>query len=90
LAKKSEGLPLYIKKAVKMLKEKGFSLEVLNNLPYGAVYHNNKGIAQDELHKYQEAIEEFDKAIELNPNEPDYHNNKGLAQEKLNQYSKKL
>jgi len=35
LAKKSEGLPLYIKEAVKMLKEKGFSLEVLNNLPLG-------------------------------------------------------
>ncbi|MFP3131427.1 MAG: SIR2 family protein, partial [Nitrososphaeria archaeon] len=35
LAKKSERLPLYIKEAVKMLKEKGFSLEVLNNLPLG-------------------------------------------------------
>jgi Flp pilus assembly protein TadD len=35
LARKSEGLPLYIKEAVKMLKEKGFSLELLNNLPSG-------------------------------------------------------
>jgi len=35
LVGKSEGLPLYIKEAVKMLKEKGFSLEVLNNLPLG-------------------------------------------------------
>jgi tetratricopeptide (TPR) repeat protein len=35
LARKSEGLPLYIKEAVKMLKEKGSSLEVLNNLPLG-------------------------------------------------------
>jgi len=32
---KSEGLPLYIKEAVKMLEERGFSLELLNNLPSG-------------------------------------------------------
>jgi len=35
LIRKSEGLPLYIKEAVKMLEEKGFSLEQLNNLPSG-------------------------------------------------------
>ena len=35
LAEKSEGLPLYIKEAVKTLEEKGFSLELLNNLPSG-------------------------------------------------------
>jgi len=35
LIRKSEGLPLYIKEAVKMLEEKGFSLELLNNLPSG-------------------------------------------------------
>jgi tetratricopeptide (TPR) repeat protein/GTPase SAR1 family protein len=32
---KSERLPLYIKEAVKMLEEEGFSLELLNNLPSG-------------------------------------------------------
>jgi hypothetical protein len=37
LIRKSEGLPLYIKEAVKMLEEKGFSLELLNNLPSGTV-----------------------------------------------------
>jgi len=35
LIRKSERLPLYIKEAVKMLEEKGFSLEQLNNLPSG-------------------------------------------------------
>jgi len=35
LAEKSEGLPLYIKEAVKALEEKGFSLELLNNLHSG-------------------------------------------------------
>jgi tetratricopeptide (TPR) repeat protein len=35
LAMKSEDLPLYIKEAVKMLEKKGFSLELLNNLPSG-------------------------------------------------------
>jgi len=35
LVSKSENLPLYIKEAVKMLEKKGFSLEVLKNIPYG-------------------------------------------------------
>jgi tetratricopeptide (TPR) repeat protein len=35
LTKKSEGLPLYIKEAVKILEKKGFNLELLNELPSG-------------------------------------------------------
>jgi len=35
LVKKFERLPLYIKEALKTLEEKGFSLELLNNLPSG-------------------------------------------------------
>jgi len=35
LTKKSEGLPLYIKEAMKMLEGKGFSLELLNKFPRG-------------------------------------------------------
>ncbi len=40
---------------------------------------NNKGIALKDLGKYEEAIQAYDKAIEI---KPDYHlawNNKGIA-----------
>ena len=32
------------------------------------------------LDRYNKALEEFDKAIELNPNDPDYYYNKGCSQ----------
>ncbi|MEM2088958.1 MAG: tetratricopeptide repeat protein [Thermoproteota archaeon] len=49
-------------------------------------YYNNKGIVLIHLGKYEEAINEFDKAVRLNPKNPDYHNNKGLALLNLRRY----
>ena len=86
LAKKSEGLPLYIKEAVKMLEEKGFSLEFLDNLPYGVVYYNYKGNALLDSGRYEDAIEFFDMGIQLNPDDPGIHNNKGNALFKMKRY----
>ena len=39
---------------------------------------------------FEEAIEEYDKAIELDPNDPDYHNNKGVALYELHRYEEAI
>ena len=39
---------------------------------------NNKGLALDNLGRYEEAIKYYDKAIELDPNNADAWYNKGL------------
>ena len=53
-------------------------------------YWNNKGIALGELKRYEEAIECFDKAIELNPNDPWYWYNKGVALSELKRYEEEI
>ena len=45
----------------------------------------DKGIAKGELGDYREAIQDFNKAIELNPNDSMAYNNMGLAKIKLGQ-----
>jgi len=40
--------------------------------------------------EFDKAIEEFDKAIELDPNNPDYHNNKGKALYELKRYKEAI
>ena len=47
---------------------------------------NNKGMALDEIGKYEEAIKCYDKAIELDPNDIAAWNNKGMALENLGKY----
>lgn len=58
---------------------------------------NNKGCILTKLGKYQEAIESYDKALEINPNDFDAWNNKGHAlkdsgryQEAITSYDKAL
>ena len=51
---------------------------------------NRRGLVFYALRKYREAIEEFDKAIALDPNEPDFHNNKGLGLTKIGLYEMAL
>ncbi|WP_157438742.1 tetratricopeptide repeat protein, partial [Acidiplasma aeolicum] len=36
--------------------------------------------------KFDDAVKEFNKAIQLNPNDPGYHNDKGYALSKLGNY----
>jgi len=90
LATNSEGLPIYIKDAVKMLEEKGFSLEFLKNLPYGVVYYDYKGNSLLESKRYEDAIEFFDMGIRLNPDDPGIHNNKGNALFKMQRYQEAI
>ena len=41
--------------------------------------YNNRGIAYDEKGEFDKAIEDYKKAIELNPEYADAYNNRGLA-----------
>ncbi len=47
---------------------------------------NNKGFILYEMGKYEEAIQAYDKAIEIDPNYLLVWNNKGIALEKLGRY----
>ena len=49
-----------------------------NNIVYAKVW-SNRGVALANLGKYQQAIECFDKAIEINPNDVNIWNSKGTA-----------
>ncbi|MDI9314235.1 MAG: tetratricopeptide repeat protein [Hydrotalea sp.] len=48
--------------------------------------YNNHGIAKAKLGKYNEAIKDFDKAIELNPQHAEAYYNRGNAKIDLGQY----
>jgi tetratricopeptide (TPR) repeat protein len=51
---------------------------------------NNKGVALDNLGKYQEAIECYDKAIQINHKFPLFLVNRGIALRKLERYDKAI
>ena len=55
--------------------------------PSNAEYYCNKGFSLSYLKEYKEAIENFNKAIELDPdNAADSYNNKGMALDKLKEF----
>ena len=51
---------------------------------------NNKGLALDDINKYDEAIKAFDKAIEINPQYSLAWYNKGRALYKLNKFDEAI
>ncbi|MGB7531348.1 MAG: tetratricopeptide repeat protein, partial [Halobacteriota archaeon] len=51
-----------------------------------AVIYSNRGVAYHELKPHEEAIEDYNKAIELNPNFTEAYNNRGIAYHKLNKH----
>jgi tetratricopeptide (TPR) repeat protein len=52
------------------------------------VPYNNLGDLNLEMRRYQEAIDNFDKAISIDPRYPEAYNNRGLARRALRQYAK--
>ncbi|CAK60278.1 unnamed protein product (macronuclear) [Paramecium tetraurelia] len=52
-------------------------IKQLNQIQIMMITIIDKGQALQNLKKYEESIIEFDKAIELNPNDDDYYNCKG-------------
>jgi tetratricopeptide (TPR) repeat protein len=57
---------------------------------YDSRHFFNSGIAKNNLEQYAEAIKDFDKAIELNPNDAAAYNNRGLAKKDLRQYAEAI
>jgi tetratricopeptide (TPR) repeat protein len=55
-----------------------------------AVAYNNKGVALDNLKRYEEAIAAYDQAIRLDPNNDVAYNNKGYALNELKRYKEAL
>ncbi|MBQ9688401.1 tetratricopeptide repeat protein [bacterium] len=50
-------------------------------------YYHDRGLAKHRLERYFEAIQDFDKAIELNPNNASAYVNRGLAKSLLGHHS---
>jgi tetratricopeptide (TPR) repeat protein len=48
------------------------------------VAYNNRGLAYADLGQYKQAIKDYDRAIELNPEDAKAYNNRGIAYWMLN------
>jgi len=90
--KDAEGL-IYLGNAFcyRELFERGIECydESLKLEEYAEAY-NNRGNAYAELNEYERAIEDFSKAIELNPALAEAYNNRGLAYAELNKYERAI
>ena len=73
--------------AGKFAEDEGIKKEARENL---AVTYNNRGVAYHELKQYERAIEDFSKAIELNPNLADGYYNRGFTYHELKQYERAI
>ena len=49
---------------------------------------NNRGYSYARLNRFQEAIEDYTLAIQLDPNNGHSYHNRGILYEKLNQHEK--
>ena len=58
--------------------------------PNNPSYFYNRGNAYGNSEKYEEAIQNFNKAIELSPNNPSYINNRGSAYGNLEKYEEAI
>ena len=64
--------------------------EVLKFGDYSEAY-NNRGVAYDDLRQYERAIQDYNKAIQLDPNNAEAYNNRGNAYAKgLKQYERAI
>jgi tetratricopeptide (TPR) repeat protein len=55
-----------------------------------ARFYNNRGIAYGEKGQYDQAISEFDKAIQINPNYDKAYNNRGIVYRLRGQYDQAI
>lgn len=64
-------------------------IKIKQNLSQSDIY-SNKGYSFYKFKKYKEALEYYNKAIELNPNKAKFYNNKGVALSALGRKSEAL
>jgi tetratricopeptide (TPR) repeat protein len=77
----------YFELAGKIAEDESIKKEARENL---AVTYNNRGLAYHELKQHEKAIEDYNKAIELNPKYAVAYNNRGFAYHELKQYEKAI
>ena len=58
--------------------------------PNDAYYYSNRGDSKKQLGRYEEAIKDYDKAIELNPNDAYYYSNRGDSKKQLGRYEEAI
>ena len=63
---------------------------LLNQAKIRAVVYNNRGTAYFNKEGYDQAIQNYDKAIELNPNFAEAYNNRGNAYEDKGEYDQAI
>ena len=62
----------------------------LESIPIIADAYCNKGVALKNLNQYQQAIDAYDNAIRINPNDADAYCGKGVALQNLNQFQQAI
>jgi len=60
--------------------------KVVKSLPESATAHNNFGVALQSNHQFDQALEHYDRALNLLPDYPDALHNKGALLSRLGQY----
>jgi len=61
--------------------------DILRNDPKNFIAYNNQGLEEMERKDYAGAVQNFDKAIEVNPSYIDAYNNRGLVKAELKDYA---
>ncbi len=95
----TQGIESYFNRATRYYKEgkyeeaiKTLTLIIKSDAPddikVGA--YNNRGLTKDSLGSYEEAIRDYDKAIELQPDYAAAYHNRGLAKNSLQRYEEAI
>ena len=69
---------------------KDFDLYIEKIDPYDSYAYNNRGVAYLRYKQNERAVENFNKAIELNPNHARSYNNRGIVNHNLKQYERAI
>jgi len=67
-----------------------YAIDLLDNIiqrhPSRVVAYENRGVAKDELGRHEEAIEDFNKALDLKPRSADIYVHRGISKKNLERY----
>ena len=83
-------------KIIKLLEKKNYNEvikicnEILNTNNEDEIAYFYRGVSRSSVGQYKEAIEDYDKAIELNPNNSSYYNSRGISKVRLIKYDKDI